>query len=140
MSYFSIRLVLRHGEDWANYDRLHDAMESGNFYRKIQAESLVWYDLPHGEYQYGGNDPKLGVVAKVAQIARQFDASIRVIVTEGLSAWSGLDISVFQGGPTMEPPALDLASLLVNSSSPFPPSSYRGVLRTAVEGYLSESQ
>ena len=120
MSEFTIRVVLRNHASEAAYDTLHAKMEANGFYRKIQGMDGIWYDLPHAEYQGSKVGTRETVREWVAQIAREVDANNRVRVTEGLSAWQGLEKSAYKGGPEWYDPSgsFALSSLLLGQTSP----------------------
>ena len=103
MNNFTIRVVLRNNASVADYENLHAQMEARLFYRKIQGGNGIWYDLPPAEYQCVSGGSLDQIRDTVVQIARQVDSNIRVRVTEGQSAWAGLERSAHQGGAAVLP-------------------------------------
>jgi hypothetical protein len=136
MNHFLVRVVLRHNASLADYENLHARMEASFFYRKIQGSNGIWYDLPPAEYQcFSTARTPQSIRDQVAEIARTIDPSIRVRVTEGLSAWVGLDQSAYQGGASMQPPPPILNYLSL--PTPFPPPNYRPEVGTLLSALIA---
>jgi hypothetical protein len=53
MAQFITRVEL-HDATWQDYEKLHQAMESENFYRVIKGSDNKWYRLPTAEYHLVG--------------------------------------------------------------------------------------
>jgi hypothetical protein len=90
MANFTVRVELHHAE-WADYDRLHAAMEQKGFSRQITSDDGNAYHMPWAEYNGTGNLTS----SQVRDIAREAADSIgkqnAVLVTEAVSrAWIGL--------------------------------------------------
>lgn len=89
MAKFIIRFEL-HGEK--DYTRFHSAMERRGFSRRIKGKNgkLCW--LPPGTYRFESNSLNRSQVLRRAKIAAATTLMRPAItVTEGLTAWSGLD-------------------------------------------------
>jgi hypothetical protein len=136
VNYFLVRVVLRHNASLADYENLHARMEARFFYRKIQGSDGTWYDLPPAEYQCSSQaGTPQSIREQAAEIARTVDPSVRVRVTQGMSAWVGLDQSAFQGGATVQPalPILNYLSL----PSPFPAPNYQPEIGTLLSALIA---
>jgi hypothetical protein len=91
MANFTVRVEL-HKAEWADYERLHTAMEGKGFSRQITSDDGRAYHMPWAEYNGSGNLTS----AQVRDIARTAADSTgkqnAVFVTEAVSrAWVGLN-------------------------------------------------
>lgn len=94
LSTFTVRVELRDSEN-ADYDELHEKMESAGFSRTITTDLKNTYDLPSAEYLYKS---KTKTTAQVGLLAKQTAVKIkpnpRILVTKSKGRWvSGLDKS-----------------------------------------------
>lgn len=90
MANFTVRVELHHAE-WADYERLHAAMQQKGFSRQITSDDGKKYHMPWAEYNGAGNLTS----SQVRDIARGAADSTgkqnAVFVTEAVSrAWIGL--------------------------------------------------
>ena len=90
MANFTVRVELHKGE-WADYERLHTAMEGKGFSRLITADSGTTYNLPWAEYTGSGNFSSMQVLDIARGAADTTGKNNAVLVTESASrAWIGL--------------------------------------------------
>jgi hypothetical protein len=91
MASFMTRVEL-HGvkHDSEIYDKLHVAMEKAGFSRQIQGSDGTVYHLPPAQYWASGNYTLEFVRDTAAKVSAGVWQNRAVLVTEGLSAWSGL--------------------------------------------------
>ena len=90
MANFTVRVEL-HKAEWADYDRLHAAMEQKGFSRQITSDDGKAYHMPWAEYNGAGNlaCSQVRDIAKAA--ADSTGKQSAVFVTEAVSrAWAGL--------------------------------------------------
>jgi len=98
MAKFIVRVEL-HGE--RDYTRLHSAMERRGFSRDIKGTDGKLCLLPPGTYRFESNNLNRSQVLRRAKIAAAMTFKrAAIMVTEGLTAWSGLDeVTRGQRGP-----------------------------------------
>jgi hypothetical protein len=96
MSYFIVRIELhelnnRQKPTWEDYERLHAAMQQGNYFRVIKSADGNWYHLPHATYFAHSNDmTKADILNEVKKIVQTVWSKAGKLVTEGPSTWDGL--------------------------------------------------
>jgi hypothetical protein len=91
MASFTVRVEL-HQAEWADYERLHAAMEQKGFSRQITSDDGRAYQMPWAEYNGSANLTSAQVrdIARVA--ADSTGKGNAVFVTEAVSrAWVGLN-------------------------------------------------
>jgi len=90
MANFTVRVELHQGE-WADYERLHAAMEQKGFSRLITADSGRIYHLPWAEYDGTASLTSMQVLEIARAAAATTEKQNAVLVTEASSrAWAGL--------------------------------------------------
>ncbi len=91
MAQFTVRVEL-HDAAWADYDRLHIAMERKGFSRLITAYDGRKYHLPLAEYDASGNVTSTRVLEIAREAADSTGKQNAVLVTEASNrVWSGLE-------------------------------------------------
>jgi hypothetical protein len=90
MANFTVRVELHHAE-WADYERLHAAMEQKGFSRQIISDDGKTYQMPLAEYTGFGNFTS-SQVRDIARAAADATGKLNaVFVTEAVTrAWVGL--------------------------------------------------
>ena len=90
MANFTVRIEL-HRAEWADYERLHAAMEQKGFSRQIISDDGKAYRLPWAEYNGSGNLTCTQVRDIACRAANSTGKQSAVFVTEAVRrAWSGL--------------------------------------------------
>jgi hypothetical protein len=90
MSHFTVRIEL-HQAEWADYERLHTAMQQQGFSRQITSDDGQRYDMPWAEYNGSAALSSMQVL-NISQVAANSTGKKNaVLVTEAKSrAWAGL--------------------------------------------------
>ena len=92
MANFTVRVEL-HQAEWADYERLHAAMEQKGFSRLIKADNGNTYHLPWAEYTGTANLTSMQVLNIASAAAATTGKRNAVLVTEAVSrAWAGLQV------------------------------------------------
>lgn len=90
MANFTVRVEL-HDAEWADYERLHAAMEQKGFSRQIISDDGKTYHMPWAEYNGTGNLTSVQVRDIAKEAADSTGKQSAVFVTEAVSrAWIGL--------------------------------------------------
>ncbi|RQS84343.1 MULTISPECIES: hypothetical protein [Burkholderia cepacia complex] len=91
MARFTTRVILHGVSDSADtYGKLHEAMETSGFSRKILGADEIWYELPPAEYNLDAEMTSDQVLNKARAAANSVWTNNGVIVTEGARTWVGL--------------------------------------------------
>ena len=90
MANFTVRVEL-HRAEWADYDRLHAAMEQKGFSRQIASDDGKAYHMPWAEYNGTGNLTCTQVRDIACEAAGSTGTRNAVFVTEAVNrVWTGL--------------------------------------------------
>jgi hypothetical protein len=90
MANFTVRVEL-HNAEWADYERLHAAMELKGFSRQITSDDGQKYHMPWAEYNGTGNLTSAQVRDTAREAADSTGKQNAIFVSEAVSrAWIGL--------------------------------------------------
>lgn len=93
MAQFTVRFEL-HDAQWADYDKLHTAMERKGFSRQIRGDDRRNYQLPWAGYDSAANLSSIQVLAIAQSAANTNRKKNSILVTEANHrAWSGLSVA-----------------------------------------------
>lgn len=91
MAQFTVRVEL-HQAEWADYEKLHAAMEQRGFSRLVTSSDGRTYHLPWAEYNGAGDLSSTQVRDTAQAAANSTGKKNAVLVTESKSrAWVGLE-------------------------------------------------
>lgn len=91
MSKFRLRVVLHDG-NWSDYTNLYSKMNKAGFTDIITASNGRRYKMPPGEYNINSHLSLEKIQELAYATASNIVSNHAVVVTEGASAWNGLEL------------------------------------------------
>ncbi|MNC59950.1 hypothetical protein D3C75_1097940 [compost metagenome] len=87
MADYTVRVELTNA-DWDAYTKLHESMEASGYYRTVMGDDGTKFKLPDAEYVASKSIGITQTRDEVMRIAKTYNSSPRVLVTESAGrAW-----------------------------------------------------